>query len=354
MDLDHANSSVKGNPKINRSQVRMTPFPDYPIPDNEEERLRSLERVLLLDTDSDAHLDRITTMACEILETPIALISLVDHDRQWFLSRVGLEASETPRNMAFCTHAIMQPDVMVIHDATKDPRFSTNPLVTSGPKIRFYAGAPLQSVDGKNLGTLCVIDHQPHTLTILQKKLLQQLSELVNREIEVRQQLSCCPLTGLRNRDSFLFLGEKEYQRARRLGSKPFLISFAITDPRLLGGTTQPYSQGSLLSEFIAASRLVFSEVDLMGRLADDHFAVLMVDADLHEAESAARALSLIPSSLRSSWVDEQETVPICIGISGLEDSDLSFSDLLIRAENACYLAMDESSSEPIRTVQNG
>ncbi|QPN56252.1 GAF domain-containing protein [Synechococcus sp. CBW1107] len=192
----------------------MTPFPDYPTPADEEERLRSLERTLLLDTESDADLDRITTLASETLDTPIALISLVDRERQWFLSRVGLEASQTPRSMAFCAHAITQCSTLVVPDALDDPRFNTNPLVVSEPKIRFYAGAQLRPQDGQALGTLCVIDRAPRQFSPRQLHWLQLFSEQVSREIELRQRLARCPITGFFRRSAFEMLCQKEFERA--------------------------------------------------------------------------------------------------------------------------------------------
>ena len=136
-------------------------YPDYPVPHDELQRLRDLERQGVLDHPGDEHFDRLVGLTATVLEAPIALISLVDRDRQWFLAHHGLDARQTPRSMAFCAHAIAGDETLVVADASEDQRFNTNPLVTGEPRIRFYAGAPLQSRDGHNLGTLCVIDRQP-------------------------------------------------------------------------------------------------------------------------------------------------------------------------------------------------
>jgi len=150
------------------------------IPSNESARLDALKRYGLLDTPSDEVIDGITQVAADLCETPIALISLIDPDRQWFKSRTGLPAQETSRDIAFCTHAIQNPDaLMEIEDASLDDRFSDNPLVTGEPHIRFYAGKPLVTPDGFALGTLCVIDTKPRKLTRTQRNGLTRLAKVV-------------------------------------------------------------------------------------------------------------------------------------------------------------------------------
>lgn len=158
-----------------------------PVPTNESERVRALYDLDILDTPSEERFDRITRLASQLVRAPIVLISLVDDDRQWFKSRVGLEARETPRDMAFCTHAIMDSKVFVISDAMEDDRFRDNPLVTGDPSIRFYAGAPLTLSDGVQIGTLCAIDTKPRELTSEQEEALQDLSRIVVDELKLRQ-----------------------------------------------------------------------------------------------------------------------------------------------------------------------
>ena len=166
----------------------ITPI-SYPIPQNESERLRALRSYKILDTKPEERFDELTKLAAIICGVPMSLITLIDTDRQWFKSKVGLEISETPRAQAFCTHAIMQPQMFEVPDAAEDARFAKNPLVTGDPNIRFYAGAPLATSDGHLLGTMCVLDRKPRTLTAEQKTALEILGRQVVANMELRSNL---------------------------------------------------------------------------------------------------------------------------------------------------------------------
>ena len=172
----------------NFTKVRLMALP-YPVPANEAERLHTLRAYKILDTKPEERFDELTRLAALICGVPISLISLIDSDRQWFKSKFGLDLRETPRAQAFCTHAIMQPELFVVPDASKDERFANNPLVTGDLHIRFYAGEPLAARDGHVLGTLCVIDRVPHTLTDAQKEALRIVGQLVIANFELRRDL---------------------------------------------------------------------------------------------------------------------------------------------------------------------
>ena len=171
--------------------------------DDEFGRQRALESMHILDTPKESEFERITTLVKSVLGVPIAAVTLIDKNRQWFKSIQGLDVEETPRDVAFCDHTIRQNRCLKVEDATKDPRFAENPLVTGEPGIRAYLGAPLITEDGYMLGALCVIDYVPQTFTEQHEDILRSFADIVMSEMELKRTASIDDLTGLSNRRIF-------------------------------------------------------------------------------------------------------------------------------------------------------
>lgn len=182
----HDASAPARNPTASSAEFLPAAAPHYPVPHDEAARLLALDAAGLVDTPAEPAFDRLTWLASEVTEAPMALISLLTSERQWFKSRLGVDASETPRAWAFCSHVILQQGLFTVEDALSDPRFRDNPLVTGTPNIRFYAGFPLLGPDDQPMGTLCVLDTEPRKLREREVRALRELTDLASEEIKRR------------------------------------------------------------------------------------------------------------------------------------------------------------------------
>lgn len=328
-------------------------FPIPGVPDDEAARLRELERLGVLGSSSDIHLDRLVELATLIFAVPMAAISLVTADRQWFLAQKGLNVSETARDVAFCAHAILENDVMVVPNALEDERFRSNPLVTAPPNIRFYAGAPLRSAVGHNLGTLCVIDRQPLQPTPVQIRQLDLLSELVMRELDLRRQRFLCPITGLPIRQRFLAIAEQEFQVARETGKQLSLLLFDIDNFRTINNRWGHHAGDTVLADLCKMSRQFLREADFAGRLGDGEFALLLVETSTENALALAEALRHAVTTMPGVHSHSDVHLHISGGLSSLGAHDNAFEDLLQRAEQALHLAKSNGRNQ-IATLLDG
>lgn len=313
--------------------------PSFPVLADELQRLRDLERYGVIDSPSDEHFERIVELASLIFSVPITAISLVESNRQWFLCNVGLEASETPREQAFCAHAIATDGVMVVPDATADPRFSSNPLVTSEPHIRFYAGAPLHSPDGHNLGTLCVIDRQPRQITAQQERELSLLAQMVMHEIELRRQARLCPVTGLPTRQTFLTIGGHEIRRARHAHLALSMLCVDIDNLRLVNNRWGHTAGDQILQGVVGLLRGMTREQDYAARLGDGEFALLLVGLEGPQGLELAERLRQGVAALPGAHSHSDFQLHISGGLTSLSSGDRQIEDLLRRADQALSLA---------------
>jgi diguanylate cyclase (GGDEF)-like protein len=261
-------------------------------PADENSRVSTLRALNILDTAPEERFDRLTRLAKRLFGVPIALVSLVDADRQWFKSCVGLPegVSETSRDVSFCGHAILHDEILTIPDALADQRFADNPLVTGAPKIRFYAGCPLSVPNGSKLGTLCLIDVEPRELDDDDRALLHDLAKMAEQEIAAVQLATLDELTMISNRRGFVALAQHAINVCRRLERPATLFFFDLDRFKQINDTFGHAEGDRALVSFSAALRETFRDSDVIGRLGGDEFVVLSTNtAQAERADVMAR-----------------------------------------------------------------
>ncbi len=312
-----------------------------PISAEEAVRLSALEKLDLLDTPADAAFDRIVRLASQVLEMPIALVSLVDTDRQWFKSRHGLDAEETPRDVAFCAHAIRDDGLLIVPDAQTDPRFADNPLVCGDPNIRFYAGAPLTASCGAKLGTLCVIDRSPRQLNSQQEQVLRDLADIVVDQIELRRLASTDPLTGAFSRRHILEMAEREARRSRRYG---FPVSIALLDIDEFKNVNDRCGHAigdAVLKALTDCCQGSDREQDLFGRFGGDEFLMVMPHTD---GTAAAEFLERIRHTVEAGLIpmaSKKLAFTVSVGVCEVGASD-DIATAIERADQALHAAKEK------------
>jgi diguanylate cyclase (GGDEF)-like protein len=323
--------------------------------DREALRLSELRRYEILDTGPEENFDRLVKLASFICATPISLMSLLDESRQWFKAKIGFEADENPRSIAFCAHAIEAgDDIMVVEDAAQDTRFAENPLVTGAPHIRFYAGAPMRNKAGARLGTICVIDSNPRGLTAEQRSLLADLAAIAVDEMELRikvRQLIAKShmdaMTGAHNRAYFLERAESEQARAVRYGRPLCLLYFDIDHFKRVNDTWGHAAGDAALSSVVQEAKLTLRTQDVLARMGGEEFAALLPETDLEGAGRIAERLRARVEALALRHDDATISVTISIGVA-LVDHQTPIDESLKRADKALYTAKDEGRNSVI------
>lgn len=326
-----------GTRGITESWRNMLPAP---IPEDDAQRLAELHALGLLDSGSEPAFERVTRLAQRMFDVPIVLVSLIDKDRQWFSSNIGLDATETARDISFCGHAIAGDDVFVVNDASQDERFADNPLVEAGPKIKFYAGAPLRTPSGAALGTLCLIDGNSRQLTKYELDNLSDLAEIINGEIAHRCLANTDSLTGLLNRRGLFAAGSQLLAIAKREETPISLAYFDLDDLKSVNDSFGHRSGDDLIC---AAGRLLSNAVrasDVASRLGGDEFAILYYGLGEKNFEQRhQRILDDLERHNSSSVSDAQ----ISFSVGYVEWSpDETLADLLARGDAAMYRAKIE------------
>ncbi len=320
-------------------------------PYNEAERLRLLADYRTLDAGTEQAFDDLATLAAAVCRAPMAFITLVDQHRQVFKARQGLQADDMPRDMSFCAHAILTPDtLMEVPDATQDGRFTTNPLVTGPPGIRFYAGAPLVTPSGVALGTICIVDHQPRRLTLDERRALKSLARQAVAQMELRQAVADLEmqghtdgLTGIGNRRAF-DRSLRELWRRHAAVQAPLSLLMADLDhfKRINDEFGHPAGD-AVLMQTARLLRDCVRHSDIVARFGGEEFAVLLPGADLHAAMQVAEKVRTALQA--SSWA--HRTVTASIGVSAATpQSEDDPATLLARADRALYEAKQNGRNQ--------
>ncbi len=307
------------------------------LPSDETQRLRVLQSLNILDTPADPRFDHITRLAQRLLGVPIALVSLVDAHRQWFKSRQGLEAAETPRDVSFCGHTILGDEPMVIEDATQDERFHDNPLVTGEPGIRFYAGTPLRAPSGQKLGTLCVLDRRPRRLESADLETLADLGRLAEDQIRALALATTDELTRIPNRRGFRAIAAQLLANAARSRAPVALLSFDLDGFKRINDVEGHESGDNALASFARCLLRTCRSADVVGRLGGDEFSALLWGAD---AAGVDRLLERLGRAVDAANRANAGRLPLAysvgVALAGAE-STASLDELLAQADARMY-----------------
>lgn len=303
----------------------------------EAARLEALYRYEILDTEPEEAFERITRLVKSVLQMPMAVVSLVDSDRQWFKSRQGVTAAQTRRDISFCTHTIEDTQPLIVPDALADPRFAQSPIVRGEPNIRFYAGVPLRTRDGYNLGALCSMDTRARDLTCEQIDLLQDLAQLVVDELELRLLASTDCLTGALSRRAFIEQARGDLSRADRHGGPLSCIVLDIDHFKAINDTFG-HAVGDLVLQRIAAvCKDELRAGDYLGRVGGEEFAVMLPETPLAGAVEVAERLREAVETELITHAGKRIAVTASIGVAGHTRFTTGIAELLHHADTAMY-----------------
>jgi len=306
---------------------------------DEPGRVAAVRRYEILDTPREAPFERITNLVKTVLNVPIVAITLIDSERQWFKSCIGMgDTSETTREVSFCTHTIQARMHMHIPDATLDPRFANNPLVTGDPHIRSYLGVPLSTPDGYNLGSLCAIDRVPRDYNAGQIEVLKSFAALAAEEMELRRIAQIDFLTGASTRRGFLVEVDKAIARYTRYARTSALLVFDLDHFKRVNDTWGHSAGDKVLRAVGKTLTPLLRGSDAMGRLGGEEFGILLAEATLRDA---ARSAERFRKALAELTIEHDPPIQITasFGLSAVGPEHATAEQWLAEVDLALYAA---------------
>lgn len=316
----------------------------------EDKRLAALYEYDVLDTPPEESFDRITRLVKMTMQTPIAVVSLVDRDRQWFKSRQGSDTVETARDISFCTHTIQKDEPLVVLNALDDPRFCESPLVTCENGVRLYVGVPLRTPTGFNIGALCAIDTKPGVISPEQLNVMQDLARLVVDELELRKLASIDSLTGAMTGRSFKLEANKVLTTARRRKFDVGCIMFDLDHFKNVNDTYGHAAGDQVLRTVATICAGELRAADIFGRVGGEEFALVLPETSMAETLEVAERLRAKFSAAPVTYAATDIKVTASFGATVFSEMDANFETALKRADGALYEAKGSGRNRVVST----
>jgi diguanylate cyclase (GGDEF)-like protein len=315
-----------------------------PIPDNEVQRLESVKAMQLLSTPEEEAFDRITRVAKQVFDVPIVTITVLDENRQWFKSQIGMNVKETPRDISFCGHTVYADEMMIVEDASTDPRFSDSPLVCSGPKVNFYAGRPLRNAEGFAVGALCLMDKEPRIMNaedvamlndfgywvesvFATRHLSKAVEELLQELNEVRRESMMDSLLSIWNRGAVMDILAREADQAQRQKEKISIMMVDIDQFKSINDTYGHHIGDQALINVVKVLRQGLRSYDSVGRYGGEEFLIVLPNTS---QEAAGRLAERLRSAVGETLIEvegHQLNCTVSIGVS-MADLSLVYQDM--------------------------
>lgn len=317
----------------------------FPVPVNETERLQALHSYEVLDSSPEVDFDALTRVASQFFQTPVAVVGLMDSNRFWFKSQLGLDIPQMDRDIAFCAYSVMQPGkVLMVEDLKKDARFKDNPLVIGPPHLRFYAGAPIVDPNGYALGTIAIVDTKPRTLNENELDVLQDLAKLVMIALENRRRSHMLAkmaltdhLTGLANRAQFDRVLESEMAHAKRTGEVFSVLCLDLDGFKDINDRYGHPAGDEVLCEVARRLQQLMRAEDTVSRIGGDEFGMVIREGAQVSTQALAQRITQAMSASITLSNGAQVDVGICIGMATYTSTIDSPYILLAQADSALY-----------------
>ena len=321
------------------------------IPENEEERLAYLKSLHILDTPEEEVYDKITRLACQVMNMPMSAISLVASDKVFLKSKVGVDACEVPRDISICGHTINSKEPLIINDTTSDVRFRDNPMVQCESGIRSYIGFPITLDNGLPIGSFCVFSNETRKISDEDLSSLEMLRDVVSKIIHEKHEAAIDPLTGIFNRRMLKMIGEKTFHRLERRKEDLSLIVIDVDHFKSINDNLGHEAGDQILIELADLIRPILRKYDYFFRIGGEEFVVFLSNTELNAATTLAEQIREAIERHDFHYKDNIIRITASFGITQHSQSDSNVNELLAKADYALYEAKKQGRNKVIQSI---